>query len=321
MTALTTPAAAPAATSSAGPEPRARFRDLLAAEWIKLWSLRSTSWVFGISALAVTGINVNAASADYSNWPSYGASIRASFDPYWAMRDAFTRPACLVLMLAAGSIGAIAIVSEYSTGLIRTTFAAVPARRSVMAAKFSVVTAVLLVFGTVIAAASFGVTQAILSGRHVGLSIAYPGALRLVAASALLAPVSAAIGMGIGALIRHSASTIIITTAVLLLLPILIDSQIHQWVMDLHNAMPMPAWERLVFPGNPAFGGRQATITGSWLVFALWPLTAVILAMTAVHRRDVGAASPASRPRRPRRRRWLRRRPPRLPARRPARRR
>jgi hypothetical protein len=31
-------------TEEAGAEPRARFRDLVAAEWIKLWSLRSTFW-------------------------------------------------------------------------------------------------------------------------------------------------------------------------------------------------------------------------------------------------------------------------------------
>jgi hypothetical protein len=28
-----------------------RFRDLLAAEWIKLWSLRSTRWVLGVGVL------------------------------------------------------------------------------------------------------------------------------------------------------------------------------------------------------------------------------------------------------------------------------
>jgi ABC-2 type transport system permease protein len=284
MTAMTTSGR----TAVAPPEPRARFRDLLAAERIKLWSLRSTSWVFGLSALAVIGINANAARADYDNWPAYGASIRAAFVPYWAMRDAFTRPACLVLMLAAGSIGAITIVSEYSTGLIRTTFAAVPARRSVLAAKVTVVAAVSLLFGLVIAATSFGVTQAILSGRHAGLSISYPGALRTVAASALLAPVCALIGMGIGAIIRHSATTIVITIVVLLLLPILIDSPLHRWVNDLHNAMPFPAWERLTFPGNPAFGGSSlATITGSWIVLALWPLVAVILGAAVVHRRDL----------------------------------
>ena len=42
-------------------EPRARFRDLVAAEWIKLRSLRSTYWVLALSALVVIAFNVNAA--------------------------------------------------------------------------------------------------------------------------------------------------------------------------------------------------------------------------------------------------------------------
>ncbi|MFF3323540.1 hypothetical protein [Streptomyces sp. NPDC002889] len=89
------------------PGPRTHFRDLLAAEWIKLWSLRSSSWAFGASALVVIGINISAAVADYNNWPTYNEGIRALFVPIWAMRDAFTIGASMVLILATGSIGAL----------------------------------------------------------------------------------------------------------------------------------------------------------------------------------------------------------------------
>jgi ABC-2 type transport system permease protein len=271
-------------------EPRARFSDLLAAEWIKLWSLRSTSLGLTFCALIVIGITTNAAVADYTNWPAYSANIKAYFVPIWSMRDAFNDPAGLVFMLVCGSIGAIAVVGEYSSGLIRTTFGAVPARRSVMAAKVTVVTGVFLVFGTVVSATAFGVTQAVLSGHHVGLSIGYPGALRAVAASAVLAPVCALIGMGIGAVVRHTATTIVTTTAVLLLLPRLVESRRYQWVATLHNAMPAPAWDRLTetAAGTALDHERFApTIAGSWIVFAAWSLVAAILAVTVVHRRDL----------------------------------
>ncbi|MFJ4916676.1 hypothetical protein [Streptomyces sp. NPDC088726] len=62
-------------------EPGARFRDLLAAEWIKLWSLRSISWAFGVSALVIIAINISAAVADYNNWPACNEGIRALFLP------------------------------------------------------------------------------------------------------------------------------------------------------------------------------------------------------------------------------------------------
>lgn len=51
-------------TVSMAAESRARFRDLVAAEWIKLWSLRSTYWVLGLGALVVIGINVNSAQSN-----------------------------------------------------------------------------------------------------------------------------------------------------------------------------------------------------------------------------------------------------------------
>lgn len=281
MTPVTTAAAM--ATAGRLAEAPSRFRDLLLAEWIKLWSLRSTYVVLGLGTLAMIALNVNGAVADYDNWPSYTALQRAGFDP---LHDAFGHSAALLLMLAAGSIGAITIVSEYSSGLIRTTFAAVPARRSVVAAKVTVVTAVMLVAGTAIAAGSFWLTQAILSGRHAGYSIGQPGVLRAATASALLAPVCALVGIGIGALIRHTATSIVTVIVGLDLLPQFFNSNRHRWVSHIRNAMPISAWERLVFTG-PDKGFHDPTITGSWIVFAVWPLVSAIVAVIVVHRRDV----------------------------------
>lgn len=280
--------ATPPLTIAPDSEPRARFCDLLAAEWSKLWSLRSTPWALGLSALAILGINVNGAVADYNNWPRYNAGIRALFVPVWAMRDAFNNNAAMIVMLVAGSIGAITIVSEYSSGLVRTTFAAIPDRRSLVAAKMAVVTVVMLAYGTLTAASSFGLTQAILSGRHIGLSISYPGALQAVAASALLAPVSALVGMGIGALIRHSATTMVTTSLVLIVLPSFFTDS-HRWTADLDHAMPHNAWQRLVNVDYAPFGPVHypATTTGAWIVFAAWPLLAAIIAMVVVRRRDL----------------------------------
>lgn len=185
-------------------EPRARFHDLVAAEWIKLRSLRSTWIAYGATALAVIAFNAGTAYDTYNHWPERSAADRADFVRAGIpLQEAFTANAVMVMMLALGAIGAVAILGEYSTGTIRTTFAAVPARRSVMAAKTVVVTAVSTVFGAIVAAASFGLTQAILDGRDAGLSIGYPGALRVVAASALLAPVCAL--MRHGDRLRHQA--------------------------------------------------------------------------------------------------------------------
>ena len=62
-------------------------------------------------------------------------------------------------MLAVGVLGVLAFSSEYSTGLIRTTFAAVPRRWAVLAAKAAVVGAAALIAGEVLAFASFVLTR------------------------------------------------------------------------------------------------------------------------------------------------------------------
>ena len=289
MTTPVRPTSAPAAPARtvAADEPAARFRDLLAAEWIKFWSLRSTRWGVLLSAVIIIAMNVNAALADYRNWPTYPAQIKSQFFPDWAMNDAFTAGAAMVMMLSVGTIGALTIVSDYASGLARTTFAAVPARRSVVAAKAVVLTAVMLGYGAVVAAASFSSTQAILSMRDIGLSIGYPGALRAAAASALLAPVCALVGLGLGALIRHIAASVVATVVILLVVPALLDERRELAAKILH-ATPRGAWGRLTDPDSIInWASYPASVPVSWIVYVAWPLAAVVVAMLAVHRRDL----------------------------------
>ncbi|GAA0942811.1 ABC transporter permease subunit [Actinocorallia libanotica] len=284
MSAMTPPAA----------EPRARFGDLLAAEWIKMRSLRSTSAALVAGALVSVGICVNSARSNaHLIERSTNPDQRTAIDPLHA---AFVPEAFQILMVVAAAVGAATIFGEYAGGMIRTTFAAVPARRSVVAAKVVVVTAVMLVYGTAVAAASFGVTQAIYDPVRIGLPITAPGAFRAVAGSALLAPVSALVGMALGALIRHTAGTVVASVGVLLLLPRLFGGETYRWVKEIGNAMPVSAWTALVEnparslpPGGPVrwVSRYPVSVTEAWLVLGAWALVAAAVAVAVVHRRDV----------------------------------
>jgi len=270
--------------------PASRFTDLLVAEWIKLRSLRSTYWALGAGALAVIAFNANAARVDAADSSRFNGQMRDHISQL-ALRDAFTDGSAMILILAVASIGAITIVGEYATGLVRTTFAAVPDRRALMAAKVTLVTAVMTVYGALVAGASFAATQAILDTRDIGVPLSHPGALRVVAASALLAPVCALAGMALGAVIRHSATTMVAATAVLLLIPSFITDR-YQWTAAVRHAQPVNAWNRLA---DIAFGHdpftlippHPATVTGAWITFAAWAAVAAIVAVVAVDRRDV----------------------------------
>lgn len=264
---------------------RARFRDLVAAEWIKLRSLRSTWIAYGATALAVIALNAGTAYDTYNYWTARSEADRIGFiRDGIPLQTAFTVNAALIMMLALGAIGAITIIGEYSTGTIRTTFAAVPARRSVMAAKAVVVAAVTTVFGACVAVASFGLTQAILGGRDVGVPIDHPGALRLVVASALLAPVCSLAGLALGTAVRKTAATMVASVVVLFVAPVALTDDRH-WSAVAGHATPYQAWLRLAGTGDvqTAF---PWTAGGAWTVYAVWALAAALLTIAAVHRRD-----------------------------------
>ncbi|MEU1120563.1 MULTISPECIES: ABC transporter permease [unclassified Streptomyces] len=275
-----------AETTESITEPRARFGDLVAAEWLKMRSLRSTGWSLLVAALAVVGINVGTAYDTYHYWTDEGPAGRARYiRDGIPLQEAFTANSSLVLVLAAGAVGALFLVAEFRTGLIRTTFAAVPARRPLMAAKVLVTAAVMTVFGAVVAGGSFWLTQAILANRDVGVPIGHPGAWSLVVASALLAPVSALVGMALAALLRQSGTTLVTLFVLMLLLPVALSDDRHLTAVVGH-AMPYKAWLFFAEPGGPDVL-YPWTSTGAWLVLAVWPVAAAAVTVFGVDRRDL----------------------------------
>src|ERR1700722_15203842 len=101
-------------------------------EWRKLRTVRSTGWILAVFAVGLIGLSVLALS--HEGYPQLSAADRAAFDP---TRDSiFT--GLLLGQLLAGVLGVLAITSEFSSGMIRATFAAVPRRPLVLASKAAV---------------------------------------------------------------------------------------------------------------------------------------------------------------------------------------
>ena len=107
-------------------------------------------------------------------------------------------------VLAVGILGVLAFTSEYGTGQIRTTFAAVPQRRAVLTAKAGAVGLLTLCFSELLAFVSFFLSEAILSGHHQGLSLAHPGVLGAVLGAGFSLFAIGLVGVGLGAIIRHT---------------------------------------------------------------------------------------------------------------------
>ncbi|MFD5799514.1 ABC transporter permease [Streptomyces diastatochromogenes] len=265
-------------------EPKARFSDLFAAEWIKLWSLRSTLWAFAATAALVLTSTASNARGDAQQYAQHNEAKRALFRLLGTVADSFPSGSATMLMIGAGAIGAVTVIGEYTTNLIRTTFTAVPARSSVMAAKVAVVIVATTVFGVLVAFASYGAAQAVLSGQDAAVGLGHPGIMRLLVASALLAPVSALVGMGVATVIRNSVFTIVVTTALLFVLPTLFNDRSRLSASFLHMTV-LQAWGR-IGQGQAAGEEWPWTVGGACIVLAVWTLVAAATTIFSSNRRD-----------------------------------
>lgn len=170
------------------------------AEWIKLRSVRSTYVIVGVAVALGLGVGLLDVSSIVHNWTTMAAADRAAFDPVGDSFSGFEFGE-----LAFGALGVLAISTEYGTGMIRTTFTAVPGRGTVFTAKALVLGVFVLLVCEICAFASFFLGQAALSGEHLDVGLGAPHVLRAVVCAGLYMAVVTMVGFGLGAIVRHTA--------------------------------------------------------------------------------------------------------------------
>jgi len=264
--------------SRTAPAAAVRARDLLASEWIKLWSVRSTYAALSIAAVLAVGL---------SALGTYLTAAAAAHPPHGSppLPDALTLSfsGFPTAQLAVAVLGVLAFTAEQSTGLIRTTFVAVPRRRAVLAAKAATAGAVALAAGEVLAFASFFLTQAILSGHQRGLSLAHPGVAGAVLAGGFYLAVVALLGLGLGAALRSTAAAIAAAVALTYLIPEILSLLPSPWNGRIDRFLPLTAAQQLVslHPRTDMFAPAL-----SLLVVIGWAAAALAAACVVITRRD-----------------------------------
>ena len=172
---------------------RVGFPQAARMEWIKLRSLRSTWWVLALTVAGAVGIavavgvNTEDAAADLTNNALAGISLG---------------------LLLVGVLGVLAMTGEHSSGMIRATLAAVPNRPLVLAAKAAVFGAVALAAGEAAAFIAFLAGGAALPAGVPAPTLGQPGVLRAVVLGGAGYCLIGLLGVGIGAVIRHTPAAI-----------------------------------------------------------------------------------------------------------------
>jgi ABC-2 type transport system permease protein len=249
---------------------------VLRSEWLKMRTLRSTLIVLALTVVALVGIAALIGAVTNSHFASMSPGERANFNAVDRVLGGVN-----IAQLTIGVLGVLLVTGEYSTGMIRATFAAVPRRLPVLWAKLAVFAVVVFVICLAASFIAFFVGQATLGTHGVGLSA--PGALRAVFGVALYVTVVGLLGVAFGFIIRNTAGGIAALFLLLLVLP------------GLSNLLPS-SWQNSIVPYYPSNAGQALyTLHGDhammqpWSGFALFVgylAVAVLIAAVGLRRRD-----------------------------------
>ena len=198
---------------------RVRVPSVLAAEWIKLRSVRSTGWSIFAMTVITMGVAIIAGITVTNQWNTFSLPDKLTFDP-----TGLSLRGLLFSQLVIGVLGVLVISAEYGTVTIRATLSAVPHRPLVLAAKAAVFAVVALIVGEVLSFGAFLVGQALLSSPAPHASLSQPDVLRAVVGGGLLIPVFGLFALGLGAIVRHTAGAITSYVGAILVVPLIVEA-------------------------------------------------------------------------------------------------
>src|ERR1700689_4777355 len=276
---------------------RAGLRGPLASEFTKLRSVRSTYWTLGALFFVSVGLGIAITAGTAANFANNPGN-KAGFDATQASLGAFFELGQLIIAV----LGAMAITSEYSTGMIRTSLTAQPRRGVVYAAKATVFTVGTLVISVVTAFIAFFVGQAIYSSKGVSASLFHtvtvpananvncgPGGctatfsgtdvitastvLTAIIGTALFVTIVALIAFGVGSSVRHTAGAIAIVIALLFIVPVLEQTLPNDWRWDIMRFLPDAA-TRVI---SVTVGGINPHLWSAWPQLGVTAVWAVVL--------------------------------------------
>jgi ABC-type transport system involved in multi-copper enzyme maturation permease subunit len=262
----------------------ATFGDVVRSEWTKFRTVRASFW--GLAIGAILGIGLGAIiSLVSANHYSTDPGVRFDWNP--ANRSLGS---LMLTQLAFAILGVMVVTGEYSTGMIRTSLAAVPRRSRMLAAKILVFSVVVVIAGEIISFITFVVGQALISGKAPTATFGQPEVLRAVVGTGLYLAALALLGLGLGVLLRHAAAAIGTVVAILLVLPSIALALPTSWSEPIEKYWPTNAGFRVATVGH---GLERFVVNGHamgpWAGFAIMlAFVAVVLAFAFVslERRD-----------------------------------
>lgn len=261
---------------------RVSFGGVLRSEWIKLWSLRSIKITIAITLLM--GLGMSALMAFNLNSEYAGAPAEA-LSGFLLFSSTFTGS---FVALVFGVLGVFTITSEYASGMILSSLAAVPRRGLVFAAKALILALIAAATALIVVGGGLGIATAALPEAASRLTdpIVISGALGTVAFLVLIALMA----FGIAALLRSTAGGIALVAGICFVFPLALNVMQFtgwEWVTTVSAYLPTALGSTLGQGTAPLPPGMEGPTF--WIALAgmaAWAAVALIPAAISFQRRD-----------------------------------
>ncbi|WP_131099269.1 ABC transporter permease [Streptomonospora litoralis] len=240
----------------------------VAAEWSKLWGLRST-WLCLAVAVAATGGTALLGALAMEASDTVGDRVQA---------NGLVSMSIMLSQFAMVAVASLIVTGEYATGAMRTTLTTVPRRGRMLLAKTAVLGVVSFVTGCLAGASTMAAGVAVFGDAMVFETA--PVVHAVVGTGGYMAGVSL-FTMGLGVLTRSTAGAITAAIGVLMALPTISTMIGNETVSAVVDRMPATAGLPLMTGIEDPYGWGVGTL---WL--AGWALLALAAGWALLARRD-----------------------------------
>ena len=276
QTATTTPTTSTTSTSRTPRRP-VRLVDVIKGEWIKFRSVRSTRLTLVITGLVTIAFGMIFSATAASGDPAPGPAALLT-DPVELALGAISLSAMIV-----GVLGVLLRAGEYSTGLIRTTLAAVGDRLAVLKAKAAVLTGATAVVMGVATVVTLWLGQAVYSGDQPTMALTDPDIVGVVLGTTTYVTGIALIGLALGAILRSTASAIGVLVGGIFIGPQLMNLLPDSFTDVVLKYLPSEAGSAMMSTmSDPDLLGTGA----AYAVFGAWVLGLLGVAGVLLRRQD-----------------------------------
>jgi ABC-2 type transport system permease protein len=282
---------ATAVRPASGTVPGLSFGGVLRSEWIKLVSLRSTLWSFGLILLLSLAIGLLMAATFTLGTDPDGNAIAPEGDS----SRMFALLICTIGLnfgqLIAAVLGVLVVTGEYSTGMIKSSLAAVPRRLPVLWAKAIVLFLTTTAVGLLTVLTVFLATAPLREPKGLDASLLDPEFALALGGGALYLGLVAVFALGLGALIRSSAGGIAAALGAILVLPVVFEllGMLADWARDLMPYLISNAGSVMFSIRQQVPEGVESSALEPWaasLVVLVWAAVSLALGAVSLRRRD-----------------------------------